>query len=627
MLKKARPVALALCLVALLIGLVWKARPNGSGRAGSVAPSASASARALAARPRASWGGFRGVGLSAGVAERTETDRLGRVSGSVVSSGDGRPVAGAALTFVGPDGARSIETGNDGRFELQPRRPGTHEIVSITKAGFFPLSIELGASALRFEARPGAGVSGVVLRLDPEVLYQGKVVSAKGDPVAAARVHIVGGDELELDAAGFSADHVSDDRGAFSFRAPDGAILEARHDTQGLGRARLDASAQISHQIEITLRPRGTDESATIRGQVVGEAGEPRPDVALIARLEADNPAREIGPPPGRARSDDQGKFTLAGLAPGKYTLLASDGLSAPAMLRGVAAGSAEVTLVLASGATLSGKVTDRESGGAVAAFSVFLSERRGAIAVDTVRAVAVFDAEGRYAVDRLRPGRYLLQIAAQGYAPSDEREIEISGDTSADAGLLRGATLIGVVRDGKTQAPLEGAKISVEGRGGGGGGAAQLFAVALSDAAGHFELSGLPPGQRSIFVAAAKHHARVIAVRVDEKLAPVVIDLSPTEPGEAPRVELLGIGAVLAAKDDAMLIGKVVPGGGAAEAGLAVGDAILAVDGESVVSLGFEGTIQRIRGPEGTTVSLLIRRGDGGAPAPISVIRRRIKA
>ena len=57
------------------------------------------------------------------------------------------------------------------------------------------------------------------------------------------------------------------------------------------------------------------------------------------------------------------------------------------------------------------------------------------------------------------------------------------------------------------------------------------------------------------------------------------------------------------------------------------MGDAILAVDGESVVSLGFEGTIQRIRGPEGTTVSLLIRRGDGGAPAPISVIRRRIKA
>lgn len=263
----------------------------------------------------------------------------------------------------------------------------------------------------------------------------------------------------------------------------------------------------------------------------------------------------------------------------------------------------------------------------AVAAFSVFLSQRRGAIAVDTVRAVAVFDAEGRYAVDRLRPGRYLLQIAAQGYAPSDEREVEISGDTSADAGLLRGATLIGVVRDGKTQAPLEGAKISVEGRGGGGGGAAQPFAVALSDAAGHFQLSGLPPGQRSIFVAAAKHHARVIAVRVDEKLAPLVIDLSPTEPGEAPRVELLGIGAVLAAKDDAMLIGKLVPGGGAAEAGLAVGDAILAVDGESVVSLGFEGTIQRIRGPEGTTVSLVIRRGDGGAPGPISVIRRRIKA
>ncbi|MCC6899219.1 MAG: carboxypeptidase regulatory-like domain-containing protein [Polyangiaceae bacterium] len=625
MLKKARPVALALCLVALVIGVLWKARPSRSTNAVSVAPSASAGPRG--ARPRASWGGFRGGGLSDGVAQRTESDRLGRLSGSVISSGSGRPIAGAVLTFVGPDGARAIETGAEGRFEFQPHRPGVHEIVSITKSGFFPLSNELGASVLRFEGRAGVGVSGVVLRLDPEVLYQGRVVDAKGNPVAAARVHIVGGDELELEAEGFSADHVSDDRGRFEFRAPDGALLEARHQAHGLGRARLDASAQISHAVEITLVPGPSDASAAIRGRVVDSAGEPRADVAVIARLEAENPARGIGPPPGRGRSDEQGRFALEGLAAGKYTLLAADGTSAPAVARGVVAGGPEVTLVLAAGATLEGKVTDRESGGAIAAFSVILSERRGPLAVDTVRAVAVFDAEGRYTVERLRPGRYLLEVAAKGYAASAAREIEIAGDTSADVGLLRGATLVGVVRDANTHAPLEGAKVSIEGRGGGGEGAQQLLPVAVSDAGGRFELSGLPPGQRSIFVAASRHHARVIAVVVDEKLSPIVIELTPTEPGEAPRIELLGIGAVLAAKDDAMLIGKVVAGGGAAEAGLAPGDAILAVDGASVVTLGFEGTIQRIRGPEGTSVSLLVRRGDGGAPGPVVVVRRRIKA
>ena len=47
--------------------------------------------------------------------------------------------------------------------------------------------------------------------------------------------------------------------------------------------------------------------------------------------------------------------------------------------------------------------------------------------------------------------------------------------------------------------------------------------------------------------------------------------------------------------------MGQVLPGGGAAEAGLLPGDGILRVDGQAVAALGFTEAIQRIRGPEGS--------------------------
>lgn len=621
--------ALAVLALAFWVTLRFGLRaPSGSEPGVSSSPAATAGP--ARPRPRGSWGGFRGIHLSDAVVESGEDSRLGAFSGRVISSGNQQPVAGAELTFVGPDGARAVKSGADGGFEFQPEREGGHEIALVTAEGFFPLSAELGTSPVTLMAKAGSGISGVTLRLDPAVEYRGLVVDPKDQPAPGARVRVVGGDELELGGESFQADHVADAQGAFSFRAPDGALLEARHDGFGPGRARLDASAQISHRIRIRLTEKRAEQGQAIRGRVVDEEGTPRVDVPVVARIDAANPAAEVAAPPARTRSGEGGEFLLDGLAPGAYSLLASDGTSAPAVLRGVSAGAADVTLVLTRGATLSGKVSDAASGAAVPAFSVILSQRRGPLALDTARAVTVFDAEGRYSIEHLRPGKYLMLVAAKGYAPLAEREIEVAGDTRADASLSRGATLRGVVRDAKSKQALEAAKVSLEGRQGGGEGSVQLFAVAVTDASGRFELEGLAPGQRSVFAAASKHHARVvggIVVKASEALGPLEIELTPTEPGEEPRIELTGIGAILAAKDDAMLIGKVVEGGGAAEVGLKSGDAILAADGQSVVSLGFEGTINAIRGPEGSTVSLLVRRADAGAPELINVPRRRLKA
>jgi C-terminal processing protease CtpA/Prc len=92
--------------------------------------------------------------------------------------------------------------------------------------------------------------------------------------------------------------------------------------------------------------------------------------------------------------------------------------------------------------------------------------------------------------------------------------------------------------------------------------------------------------------------------------------------------VELAGIGAVLEARGrSAVAIRAVVPGGGAAEAGLAPGDEILSVDGRTIAELGgLPGVVERIRGPESTRVVLTVRRGEG-APSEIWVWRRIVRS
>ncbi|TMB10581.1 MAG: PDZ domain-containing protein [Deltaproteobacteria bacterium] len=87
---------------------------------------------------------------------------------------------------------------------------------------------------------------------------------------------------------------------------------------------------------------------------------------------------------------------------------------------------------------------------------------------------------------------------------------------------------------------------------------------------------------------------------------------------------ELTGIGAVLRPRGDVLRIQQVVPNGGAADAGLGPGDAIVAIDGTRVTELGFDRATGAIRGLEGTTVTLRIRRGD--RELDIVVVRKLVR-
>ncbi len=85
------------------------------------------------------------------------------------------------------------------------------------------------------------------------------------------------------------------------------------------------------------------------------------------------------------------------------------------------------------------------------------------------------------------------------------------------------------------------------------------------------------------------------------------------------------GIGAVVRMRDDGkLMIVRPFEGQPAAQAGLKPGDIILAVDGQSIQGVNVFEAIALIRGPEGSTVRLLIERA--GESFEVEIVRRRIE-
>lgn len=87
-----------------------------------------------------------------------------------------------------------------------------------------------------------------------------------------------------------------------------------------------------------------------------------------------------------------------------------------------------------------------------------------------------------------------------------------------------------------------------------------------------------------------------------------------------------VGIGVTITAQEElgGMRIEAVTAGGPAEKAGLLTGDIITEVEGEKTLDLGMTGTRTKVRGEEGTFVTLTILRGEESFP--VSVERRSIQ-
>ena len=89
---------------------------------------------------------------------------------------------------------------------------------------------------------------------------------------------------------------------------------------------------------------------------------------------------------------------------------------------------------------------------------------------------------------------------------------------------------------------------------------------------------------------------------------------------------EFDGIGAYIGIKEEQLTIIAPMPGSPAAEAGIKAGDSVLEIDGNPTADMGLSEAALKIRGPEGTTVTLLIRHQDEDATREIEITRDTIE-
>jgi membrane-associated protease RseP (regulator of RpoE activity) len=279
---------------------------------------------------------------------------------------------------------------------------------------------------------------------------------------------------------------------------------------------------------------------------------------------------------------------------------------------------------------SLRGRVFDARSGTPVAAFAVALWRREG-IAVSTMLAAASFiDPSGAYEISGLAPGTYEAAAMAAGYAWSSYAVVQVADSPAqADFRLEPGARIPGIVTDDATKQPIAGVALSLEGRRGDTPDlpVAPLSPEAESGPDGRFALEHVPPDAISLRARKTGYLVRLVSlgrIPEDGDTPPLAIALTPRDAGDGARFELTGIGAVLRARGAVLEIQQIVPGAGAADAGLAPGDEIVSIDGVPIAGFGFEGAIAAIRGPEGTAVALRIRRA--GRETDVLVTRKLVR-
>jgi len=310
---------------------------------------------------------------------------------------DGRRVP-LAKTQTKPDGSFVLANVPDGSYWLDVRAPGLVEQV---------IPVQAASTHGRDLGR---------LRIEKSRALAGRVIDRGDAPVPLAHVLVFVGGGTEGLPLRRIAETRADLDGRFTLeglgRGPYRVLIEA----PGLGAAEIPEAIITSD----TVRIRIDAETGRVSGDV-RESGRPVPGAVVWVYGELLADARVVD-------ADGDGRFSLGGLGPGRYAVLARLGhrASRPALLtiREGDEPAAAVVLTLEPAEVQIGRVTDG-AGRAAAGARVTVSEiRPGFFPLATT-----LDAgeDGTFATPALGPGSYRVAAAARGFVPSREARVEIA--------------------------------------------------------------------------------------------------------------------------------------------------------------------------------------------------------
>jgi hypothetical protein len=494
---------------------------------------------------------------------------------------DGAPVPYATISVAGvlPEAyGRPPPADANGRFEITDLPAGTYNLGAISD------------EAQAFTATGGATVAladgdvrdDVVLELDGSAAIAGLVVDQADRPVAGVFVQYVHERTGDLCRA------TTADDGAFRCGMMTGGgryapvVRPSREsEVHFAGVAALPAVELVDARSEVTgqvLRVRLV--RARIEGRVVRSSGAPYPDVS-VAALESSTgspPANAYWARGGRVTTDGDGRFAIEVWSDGTYALYARAPAGADAAVREIRAGSKDVVITLDDQGAIRGTTAGFARPPAIVARRVGDPDEAFWARVDG-------DA---YVIEHLTPGRYV--VFAMANEQNAAEPVDVYAGTTASVALVARppSTITGRVVDVVTGAPVAGVRCNVGPYHAGAGTFGWGNLAPPTDADGRFTVEATS-GTIEIGCAGARG-------RWSEGAARVVSPPGSTTPVTVHVVvragaSWVGIGArIEMTQPDDLSFGHVVaelrPGGAAEQAGLAVGDAILAIDSRPVSTL-----------------------------------------
>ncbi|HUH04557.1 MAG TPA: carboxypeptidase-like regulatory domain-containing protein [Kofleriaceae bacterium] len=464
--------------------------------------------------------------------QRIELEPGIAVRGVVVDEG-GKPVAGARVVARANAApwepvdilGQGVATDRAGRFAIEALSAGSYRFLAVHD-DYAPGSSELVAisESSQPEVRIGV-VRGAVVA--------GRVFDAAGAPAAWARVTLT-----------TSAGQLSDWGGGTQRKVVAGEAGEFR--IRGLARSEISVYASTasasSDIVTLDLRARAETLDLELRltvlgaiaGTVLDEAGQPIAEAQVVAQPDFwSGHAAESFTVRGASfgTTDGGGRFSIGGLAPGRYLLrasrtdLAADrGLAKPV---GAEVGDTAVRIVLATEGSIRGTIRLAD-GGAPSVASVALAGGGAAPAV-----------EGRFVIDAVPPGTYDVTVRGIDFPDKVLPDVEVEAGKPTELGTIvvdRGRAVFGRVLDAGGS-PVAGARVALA-RQLIGDGANLVTALdetteqqlglrrAVSDAAGRYRIGGI--GDEPLALAAEHpEHGGSLAAQVPRGTTDVPIDLA----------------------------------------------------------------------------------------------------